>query len=43
MTSVDYAYNKDAIPLQWSQFLDSVLPDKKEQRILQESLGCLLD
>lgn len=42
MTSVDYAYNKDAIPLQWSQFLDSVLPDKKEQRILQESLGCLL-
>ena len=42
MTSVDYAYNKDAIPLQWTQFLDSVLPDKKEQRILQESLGCLL-
>lgn len=42
MTSVDYAYNKDAIPLQWTQFLDSVLPDKKEQKILQESLGCLL-
>lgn len=42
MTSVDYVYDKDAIPLQWAQFLDSVLPDKKEQKILQEALGCLL-
>ena len=42
MTSVDYAYDKDAYPFQWTQFLDSVLPDKREQRILQEALGCLL-
>ncbi|MGJ7024928.1 DNA primase family protein [Petrimonas sulfuriphila] len=42
MTSVDYKYDENAIAHQWRGFLDSVLPDRKEQRILQEALGCLL-
>ncbi|GAE83322.1 DNA primase family protein [Bacteroides reticulotermitis] len=42
MSYVDYDYNAKDIPLQWGMFLDSVLPEKEEQRILQESLGCLL-
>ena len=42
MTSVDYDYSATAKPIQWQGFLDTVLPDKREQRILQESLGCML-
>lgn len=42
MTSVDYDYDKNDLALQWTMFLDKVLPEKAEQRILQEALGCLL-
>ncbi len=42
MTSVDYTYDKDAYAQQWNQFLQVVLPEKAEQKILQEALGCLL-
>ena len=39
---VGYSYDKMAIAPQWSVFLDTLLPDRRDRRILQEALGCLL-
>lgn len=42
MTAVDYRYEKDAFCPLWLKFIEDVLPDKRDRRILQEALGCLL-
>ena len=42
VTAVDYKYEKDAFCPMWLKFLEDVLPDKRDRRILQEALGCLL-
>ena len=38
---LDFNYDLKSINLLWQEFLDTVLPDKKTQQTLQESLGYL--
>mgnify|MGYP000894389837 FL=1 len=42
VSSVGYKYDDMAIAPQWNIFLEAVFPNKKDRKILQEALGCLL-